>query len=624
MSTLLEQAIEFQRRKLAELETQRQQIEAGLVPRSQVVAARTALEEAQRNPATPPATLASLQETFNNLNNQRQTGIDNLSSVNQQIIDVRSALNDNEARAANPANNTGVLTPGNTTADPGTNPQINQQTQAQANVTTGAIPAGQSSSASTGIQNPPTTTPPPEPINGLDLPPPVALPGPAVEPINGLDLPPTPAEPEFGDLNAAIERQQASDPVLSEDGTVATGIRRNTETGEIFYTDPPPGDDLPFDEFAGVDEAVAQQKQIALNTEGQPVLAEDGSVAEGILRNPETGEIYYTQPPTLPNSTIPGTPYDDDGNLNPGWTLDEDNNPVFVGGDFVEPATQQSAAASRGLAATQNARRQATDQDVANFKTKEDWRVRLSLAPESKYLYNAPDAQGILQPLAATDGVIFPYTPNIQVQYAAHYTPTDLTHSNYKIFQYTNSSIDSISITCDFTAQDTSEANYLLAVIHFFRTVTKMFYGQDKSPKAGTPPPLCYLSGLGQFQFDAHPLAVTGFTYSLPTDVDYIRASATTTAAGVNKSPANVPINTASPAGGRMQGINPGGVKPPPRFQTTPAGTIEPTYVPTKMQIQISAVPIISRNDISNNFSLKKYATGELLLGAKNKRAGMW
>jgi len=354
------------------------------------------------------------------------------------------------------------------------------------------------------------------------------------------------------------------------------------------------------------------------------VLAEDGSVAEGILRNPETGEIYYTQPPTLPNSTIPGTPYDDDGNLNPGWTLDEDNNPVFVGGDFVEPATQQSAAASRGLAATQNARRQATDQDVANFKTKEDWRVRLSLAPESKYLYNAPDAQGILQPLAATDGVIFPYTPNIQVQYAAHYTPTDLTHSNYKIFQYTNSSIDSISITCDFTAQDTSEANYLLAVIHFFRTVTKMFYGQDKSPKAGTPPPLCYLSGLGQFQFDAHPLAVTGFTYSLPTDVDYIRASATTTAAGVNKSPANVPINTASPAGGRMQGINPGGVKPPPRFQTTPAGTIEPTYVPTKMQIQISAVPIISRNDISNNFSLKKYATGELLLGAKNKRAGMW
>jgi len=450
------------------------------------------------------------------------------------------------------------------------------------------------------------------------------LPGPAVEPINGLDLPPTPAEPEFGDLNAAIERQQASDPVLSEDGTVATGIRRNTETGEIFYTDPPPGDDLPFDEFAGVDEAVAQQKQIALNTEGQPVLAEDGSVAEGILRNPETGEIYYTQPPTLPNSTIPGTPYDDDGNLNPGWTLDEDNNPVFVGGDFVEPATQQSAAASRGLAATQNARRQATDQDVANFKTKEDWRVRLSLAPESKYLYNAPDAQGILQPLAATDGVIFPYTPNIQVQYAAHYTPTDLTHSNYKIFQYTNSSIDSISITCDFTAQDTSEANYLLAVIHFFRTVTKMFYGQDKSPKAGTPPPLCYLSGLGQFQFDAHPLAVTGFTYSLPTDVDYIRASATTTAAGVNKSPANVPINTASPAGGRMQGINPGGVKPPPRFQTTPAGTIEPTYVPTKMQIQISAVPIISRNDISNNFSLKKYATGELLLGAKNKRAGMW
>lgn len=586
MSTLLEQAIEYQRRRLAELESQRQAIEAGLVPRSQVVAARTALDEARANPATPPATLAALQTTYNDLNNQRQTGLDNLSATNQQITDITSALRDNEAKLSDPVNNTPFSTQGNTTSDPGTNPQINQQTNVQAANNTGELPPNQSAATVTSL-----------PIDTGD---------------------------EFGNLEQAIERQQASEPVLSEDGTVATGIARNTETGEIFYTTAPKGNDEPFDEFAGVDEAVALQKNIATNTSGLPVLAEDGSVAEGVLRNPETGEIFYTEPPKLPNSTIPGTPYDDDGNLNPGWTLDEDNNPVFVGGDFVEPATQASATASRGLAATQNARRQATEQDVANFKTKEDWRVRLSLAPESKYLYNAPDAQGILQPLAATDGVIFPYTPNIQVQYAAHYTPTDLTHSNYKIFQYANSSIDSISITCDFTAQDTAEANYLLAVIHFFRTVTKMFYGQDKSPKAGTPPPLCYLSGLGQFQFDAHPLAVTAFTYSLPTDVDYIRASATTTAAGVNKSPANVPINTASPAGGRMQGINPGGVRPPPRFQTTPAGTIEPTYVPTKMQIQISAVPIISRNDISNNFSLKKYATGELLLGAKNKRAGMW
>ena len=598
----MRQALEASKRILAEREATLANIESQQSSLPSLSSIRELRAQAAALTNTNPAKAAELTAQANELqlqrsdyNSAKEAALFNVTQSKEAVSSNERQLADLEAKAAaNPASGIAAAVPAS-----GQNPVV-QQTEnlntAQSNVpvstnvtttTTSATTVPAPEPAINGLDLPPNPEsingldlpPTPEPINGLDLPPtPEPINGldlpPNPEPINGLDLPPTPAD-EFGDLDTAIERQQASEPVLSEDGEVATGVRRNTETGEIYYTDPPKGDDLPFDEFAGVDEAVAEQKRIATNTAGLPVLAEDGSVAEGVAINPETGETYYTTP-------------------------------------------------ARGLAATQNARRQATEQDVANFKTKEDWRVRLSLAPESKYLYNAPEAQGILQPLAATDGVIFPYTPNIQVQYAAHYTPTDLTHSNYKIFQYANSSVDSISITCDFTAQDTTEANYLLAVIHFFRTVTKMFYGQDKSPKAGTPPPLCYLSGLGQFQFDAHPLAVTAFTYSLPTDVDYIRASATTTAAGVNKSPANVPINTSSPAGGRMTGINPGGVKPPPRFQTTPAGTIEPTYVPTKMQIQISAVPIISRNDISNNFSLKKYATGELLLGAKNKRAGMW
>jgi hypothetical protein len=188
--------------------------------------------------------------------------------------------------------------------------------------------------------------------------------------------------------------------------------------------------------------------------------------------------------------------------------------------------------------------------------------------------------------------------------------------------------VDSISISCDFTAQDTFEANYLLAVIHFLRTVTKMFYGQDQDPKPGTPPPLCYLSGLGAFQFDAHPLAIQTFTYSLPTDVDYIRAGTTTTTAGVNKGASQSKVNTNVQSNGRTaDSIGPGGTVPPPRFTNVPGGTIEPTYVPTKMQIQITAIPIVTRNDISNNFSVRDYATGALLRGMKgNKRisGGIW
>ena len=288
-----------------------------------------------------------------------------------------------------------------------------------------------------------------------------------------------------------------------------------------------------------------------------------------------------------------------------------------------DPTGNQGA--SRGLSAPlENTRSKATQQDVSNFQAKPDWRVRLSLAPGATYLYK-DKSPGILEPLAATDGVIFPYTPAISVQYSASYDPAELTHSNYKFFTYRGSAVDSINITCDFTAQDTFEANYLLAVIHFFRSVTKMFYGQDQNPKIGTPPPLCYLSGLGAFQFDAHPLAITSFNYSLPTEVDYIRAGSTPTPAGVSKAPANIPINSNSVSGNRAgaAGLVPGGLTAPPQF-TPPAGSREVTYVPTKMQISIQAVPIVTRNDISNKFSLKEYATGKLLRGTQRQGGGIW
>jgi hypothetical protein len=60
-------------------------------------------------------------------------------------------------------------------------------------------------------------------------------------------------------------------------------------------------------------------------------------------------------------------------------------------------------------------------------------------------------------------------------------------------------------------------------------------------------------------------------------------------------------------------------------FAPTPLGTgDEITYVPTKIQLQITAVPIVTRNDISNRFSLKDYASGELLRGTKNNGGGIW
>jgi len=288
---------------------------------------------------------------------------------------------------------------------------------------------------------------------------------------------------------------------------------------------------------------------------------------------------------------------------------------------------------------------QAALQDTTNFGDIKDWRVRLALSPGSNYLYNSSDP-GILGPLKTTSGVIFPYTPSISVNYAATYGQVNPVHSNYKIVQYENSSVDSISISCDFTAQDTFEANYLLAVIHFFRSATKMFYGQDQNPKPGTPPPLCYLFGLGQFQFNAHPLVITSFGYNLPADVDYIRAGDPGSANGAPSMKA--PQKSKTLGQGLQdkfekmlsQGIakignsiglklTPGGNLSGPRFQEgfnyyNAVGTKEPTYVPTKINLSISCMPVVSRYEISNNFSVKDYANGKLLQGTKRKGGGFW
>ena len=258
-----------------------------------------------------------------------------------------------------------------------------------------------------------------------------------------------------------------------------------------------------------------------------------------------------------------------------------------------------------------------------------DWRFKLSLAPNANYLYKAAafeqldagqvSAAGIMQPLLYTDGVVFPYTPTVTTAYRANYSNYDLTHSNYRGYFYQNSAVEEINITGTFTAQDTKEANYLLAVIHFFRSVTKMFYGAN-DPLRGAPPPVCFLTGLGQYQFNYHPVLVSNFSYNLPNDVDYIRAGVASNN-GTNLSDRRSLGNgTAAPnlftsVIGRLLGIKapPGGVNrppPPPTLQIT-----APTYVPTKIDISLTLLPIQSREEVSKVFNLQQYANGQLLKG---------
>jgi len=291
-----------------------------------------------------------------------------------------------------------------------------------------------------------------------------------------------------------------------------------------------------------------------------------------------------------------------------------------AGGNIVS----QSNAVTAGL--TDAARNQAAIRSLRNNKAQSsDWRVRLRLAPNSNYLYNEPgigpngpvNGPGIMAALRATDGVVFPYTPSIETAYKANYEAYDLTHSNYRGYFYRNSYVDVINLRATFTAQDTNEANYLLAVIHFFRSATKMFYGQDSL--RGAPPPLVYLNGYGNYQFNEHPCVISQFNYNLPPDVDYIRCQSwlnnntNLQLARLRNPIANNPLAYSV---NRLLNsrLLPGAKDSRPSLASNLADG-EPTYVPTKMEISISLLPIQSRAQVSQNFSVKGFADGNLLKG---------
>jgi hypothetical protein len=292
------------------------------------------------------------------------------------------------------------------------------------------------------------------------------------------------------------------------------------------------------------------------------------------------------------------------------------NGGTFSGALFGLDAAGAAAGATVGQVFS--AQNQQNYTNLSQQPLNNDWRVTLRLAPGSNYLYNAGNA-GLLSPLKVTNGVIFPYTPSISTSYKANYSAYDLTHSNYRGYFYQNSYVDAINLTATFTAQSTADASYVLAVIHFFRSVTKMFYGQDA--QRGSPPPLVFLSGLGDYQFNNHPCLVQQFNYTLPPDVDYISSGAPNIL-GLNLQPLqnlySTTLNAISPTATRLAAA----FLPPGAQNALPAplqGLLSnPTYVPSKIDISLTLLPVQSRSQVSQTFSLRDFANGSLI------KKGFW
>ena len=169
-------------------------------------------------------------------------------------------------------------------------------------------------------------------------------------------------------------------------------------------------------------------------------------------------------------------------------------------------------------------RRAVLSRNIANI-SEGDWRVSISV-PSSLTVGN------VLKPLYTTTytglhgstssvgKMVFPFNPTILLGHSANYSQITPTHTNYPFNAYQNSQVDNITIAGEFYVENEEDARYWIAVLHFLRTITKMYYG-DSDPQ-GNPPPVCRLNGYGKHVLNGIPIVVQNFTTDLPADVDYI------------------------------------------------------------------------------------------------------
>jgi hypothetical protein len=250
-----------------------------------------------------------------------------------------------------------------------------------------------------------------------------------------------------------------------------------------------------------------------------------------------------------------------------------------------------------------------------------DWRVRLSLANWTSF-----KTSPVLTPLKDAGGLIFPYTPTINISSTATYSKLNTVHSNYTFHGFQHSDPGEITITAPMNVEDETQGLYWIAAVHYLRSLTKMWTGND--PKAGNPPPIVMLNGYGNYVFKNIPVVVTSFSTSLNKDCDYIGVNVVGSAAGEIQGVASGisglagAVGSAIPGLGGIGGIastvgnlasgvsNVAGLLGSFGVGGSTSGGV--SHVPTKSEFTVKLMPMYSRNS-ARNFSLDRFVQGGYL-----------
>lgn len=204
-----------------------------------------------------------------------------------------------------------------------------------------------------------------------------------------------------------------------------------------------------------------------------------------------------------------------------------------------------------------------------------DYRCKISAKPGGVgAVYGKKEKSNILYPLHMMGGLVFPYTPSVSFGANVAYEEYQFVHSIYRYNAYTRSAPNEITISGEFTAQTDNEAHYLLAVMHFLKSVTKSHFGSANAKDAGLPPPVLHFNYLGDNQFKNVPVIIKSYSYNLDAEVDYVQVSL---------------------SGGLGGGKN------------------RNSWVPTKVNISVTVDTMYNPNMLRDQFDLEKFTQGKLI-----------
>jgi hypothetical protein len=216
---------------------------------------------------------------------------------------------------------------------------------------------------------------------------------------------------------------------------------------------------------------------------------------------------------------------------------------------------------------------------TARVGSNNDTRARLALSPRAGPILYRDPKNDLLSPLTETDGIVWPYTPNINVSFSAAYTGNQTIHNNYQSQSYGQSTVEQITCVGQFTANTPREAAYVLSVLHFLKSATKSFFGQDTN--RGTPPPVLRFSAHGPYMFNSVPVVIANTSQDFEGSIDYINADIASGGGGIDST----------------------------------------TRVPSLISVNVTLLPVVSRLR-QTEFSLAEYARGELI-GKATREGGM-